>query len=356
MKELFIKYINRECSEEEIQQIVSYFQHSDDFSEVPTIEAISQLLEDFPDMDEDSVSLIRSNILKIARDEKAVKIKRRRITFMFYAAAVFVGVVAMTYVFKESLFNPNSMKESVVESSQTIPGTDKATLTLEDGSQIALEKNKNFKTQNAVSNGETIVYTNSDKNKTAIVYNTLTIPRGGQFYVELSDGTKVWLNSASQLKYPVTFGDDKPRSVELLYGEAYFEVSPSSKHNGQGFSVFTASQEVKVLGTEFNIKAYSDEDYVYTTLVNGSIALNVENQTRELLPKQQSIHSSKYNVLKVVEADVYSEISWKNGLFSFKSKSLKEIMTVLSRWYDIDVIFEIKEPEKLCSTGYLRRI
>lgn len=71
-----------------------------------------------------------------------------------------------------------------------------------------------------------IVYTNSDKNKTAIDYNTLTIPRGGQFYVELSDGTKVWLNSASQLKYPVTFGDDKPRSVELLYGEAYFEVSP----------------------------------------------------------------------------------------------------------------------------------
>lgn len=95
---------------------------------------------------------------------------------------------------------------------------------------------------------------------------------------------------------------------------------------------------------------------MYTTLVNGSIALNVENQTRELLPKQQSIHSSKYNVLKVVEADVYSEISWKNGLFSFKSKSLKGIMTVLSRWYDIDVIFEIKEPEKLCSTGYLRRI
>lgn len=83
--------------------------------------------------------------------------------------------------------------------------------------------------------------------------------------------------------------------------------------------------------------------------------MNVENQTRELLPKQQSIHSSKYNVLKVVEADVYSEISWKNGLFSFKSKSLKEIMTVLSRWYDIDVIFEIKEPEKIMFNGVLKK-
>ena len=162
------------------------------------------------------------------------------------------------------------------------------------------------------------------------------------FFVQLSDGTKVWLNSDSQLKYPINFISGETRQVELVYGEAYFDVSPRIEHKGADFKVYQNKQEIQVLGTEFNIKAYKDETNIYTTLVEGKVAVSFEEYTQDLVPNQQSIVNLNNSKLIVATVNIYNEISWKEGIFSFEEKSLKEIMKVLSRWYDMDVVFKNK--------------
>jgi transmembrane sensor len=262
------------------------------------------------------------------------------------AAAILVIALASTYVLRDSIFK--NIKENpapIIVNNKIQNGTDKATLTLEDGSTVILEKGATYQAKNAKSNGEQIIYDQADNAADKIAYNYLTIPRGGEFFVQLSDGTKVWLNSESQLKYPVAFIAGKTRQVELMYGEAYFEVSPSTAHNGATFKVFNKAQEIEVLGTEFNIKAYKDENNIYTTLVEGKVAVKYESKTQNLVPNQQSNYNLKNNTLSIAVVDTFNETSWKKGVFSFDGKSLKEIMTVLSRWYDVEVEFQNKAIE-----------
>lgn len=149
----------------------------------------------------------------------------------------------------------------------------------------------------------------------------------------------MWLNSESQLKYPVAFVDGETRQVELLYGEAYFEVSPSTAHKGSRFKVKTRMQNVEVIGTEFNIKAYKEEANIYTTLVNGKVQIGNATAKNILAPNQQSKLSINNDRIEIYEVDVYNEVSWRKGLFVFKGMSLKEISKVLSRWYDVDIEF-----------------
>lgn len=285
----------------------------------------------------------------------------RKMNWRYAAAAVVTGVLISGYFFKDK-FSINHEPESTIESNVVDThikiGTDKATLTLEDGSEVVLNKGTSYHSQNAESNGEALVYRDKDEKPNEIAYNYLTIPRGGQFFVELSDGTKVWLNSDSRIKYPVQFIKGETRIVELIYGEAYFDVSSTSNtnHNGAKFKVITNTQEIEVLGTEFNVKAYLDEDLIYTTLVEGSIALNGFHDRTFLKPKEQAMLNKKSNSLTVSsQVDVNSEVAWKRGLFSFRDKSLKEIMKVLSRWYDVDVVFEDKELEKIQFKGVLSK-
>ncbi|MGE8342566.1 MAG: FecR family protein [Flavobacterium sp.] len=234
--------------------------------------------------------------------------------------------------------NPLKIETPQMAHKEILIGSDKATLTLEDGSVIALEKGKSYTKGNASSNGEKLVY-NSNGKSAAIANNLLTIPRGGQFFVQLADSTKVWLNSESQLKYPVAFVDGETRQVELVYGEAYFEVSPSTKHKGSRFKVKTENQNVEVIGTEFNIKAYRDESAIYTTLVKGVVAVSNTSKKQILTPNQQSKITEYNGNINVSEVDVYNEISWRKGLFVFKGMPLKDIARVLSRWYDVDIVF-----------------
>ncbi|MBE8726858.1 FecR family protein [Flavobacterium hungaricum] len=235
--------------------------------------------------------------------------------------------------------NPLKIETPAVAHKEILIGSDKATLTLEDGSVIALEKGKSYTKGNVSSNGEQLIYNAKDKKTAAIANNLLTIPRGGQFFVQLADSTKVWLNSESQLKYPVVFVDGETRQVELLYGEAYFEVSPSTKHSGSRFKVKTQSQNVEVIGTEFNIKAYKDETTIYTTLVKGVVAVSNQSKKQILSPNEQSRITDYNGNIAVSDVDVYNEISWRKGLFVFKGKPLKDIARVLSRWYDVDIVF-----------------
>lgn len=289
------------------------------------------------------------------RKEKPVFKLFKKSWYKFAAAAILVGVLATTYFFQDSIFNTSiETKPTIVNTNTLEPGTDKATLTLANGEQIPLEKGASYQTSNANSNGEQIVY-RSDAQSKELAYNYLTIPRGGQFHIVLSDGTEVWLNSDSQLKYPVNFIEGKTRTVELVYGEAYFDVSPSTLHKGSNFKVFNQSQEIEVLGTEFNIKAYKDETNVYTTLVEGSVAVAFDGGKENLIPSQQSNLDILNSTVVVAKVDVYNEILWKDGVFTFEAMTLKDITKVLSRWYDTDFVFEDIAIEQNKFNGSLNR-
>ncbi|WKB81823.1 DUF4974 domain-containing protein [Cellulophaga lytica] len=229
----------------------------------------------------------------------------------------------------------------------------KPTLTLDDGSTIVLTAGKNYTDSNVTSNGTEIIYKkDSEKGGAATAYNILTIPRGGQFFLTLSDKTKVWLNSESKLKFPKSFSDkESERVVELLYGEAYFDVSSSELHNGKEFRVISKGQNIQVLGTEFNIKAYANQEYIATTLIEGKVQLHYGDLEKSLNPNQKSVLNLKSTSIQISEVDVFDEISWKNGLFSFKDLPLEEIMETLARWYDIEVFFANPELTKVKFTG-----
>jgi len=347
IKQLLLKFVNNDCSQREVDLVVRYFQAAKQTEDFPTIEEVLELFQELPKVSEKASDKIIRNILKDSKPKYYI---------WRYAAAILVVALASTYFLRDTLFNNQTENTApVIVNNQIEKGIDKATLTLETGEQITLVKGASIQTQNATSNGEQIIYeANNAADK--IAYNYLTIPRGGQFQLTLSDGTKVWLNSESQLKYPVSFTDGKSRQVELVYGEAYFEVSPSTEHKGSDFKVFNNQQEVQVLGTEFNIKAYKDENQVYTTLAEGSVAINYAGKTQRLSPGKQSILNSNTNTLTVGNVNVKIETAWKEGNFNFiEGKSLKEIMKVLSRWYDFEVVFENKSLEDVRFKGILSK-
>ena len=289
-----------------------------------------------------------------AESFKSKRVIRRK----WYAVSVAASIALLVAI---TIFSNKNVEILVVEEPFVIkdiitPGTDKATLTLGDGSVVVLEKGKDYKTKDVTSNGDQIIYKTKNRSSVELVYNYLTIPRGGEYSIKLQDGTQVWLNSESQLKYPVSFTEGETRQVELVYGEAYFDVSPSTAHKGAKFVVINNAQVVEVLGTEFNIKAYKDESNIYTTLVEGKVTVSTMNKTKILAPNEQLIlNLSSNNIMVSSSVDVYRVISWKNGVFSFRNKPLKDIMKVLSRWYDIKVDFNNEALEMLTFNGSLNK-
>lgn len=220
---------------------------------------------------------------------------------------------------------------------QIKPGGDKATLTLADGSQIELDKN--MSDQVVSQQGIGVKNTKSGwleyfgKSKVSGI-NTLTIPRGGQYKVVLSDGTRVWVNSQTTLQYPTAF-TGKTRKLKLT-GEAFFEVTHDQNHP---FIVELNGVNVTVLGTSFNIKAYPDEKTINTTVVTGLVGVNNPVQSSLVKPGQQAVYQKGYP-LSVSSVDVDETMAWKNGLFKFNGLKISAIMQEISRWYDVD--FEIR--------------
>jgi len=303
--------------------------------------------------------LTQADQIKNETDWKKVKSKidiPHKVYFWRYAAAaMIVALLTTTYFFKYTGNNVTDKLPVTSGINNLEPGSSKATLQLEDGSVIVLEKGKTYKNQNTNSNGEELIFNSSKISKKEIVYNYLTIPKGGQFYIKLSDGSQVWLNSESKLKIPVNFMDGETREVVLVYGEAYFDVSPSEKHKGSKFIVRNQSQQIEVLGTEFNVKAYKNEKQIYTTLIEGKVAIDNGVSKQNLAPNEQAVLDLDSNSIKVAEVDVASEVSWRQGVFSFRDKPLRDIIKVISRWYDIDIIIENKELENVKFKGVFRK-
>ncbi len=274
--------------------------------------------------------------------------------FKYGIAAVLILLLCIPFIISPNQENVTK----TIKQEYITPGTDKATLTLENNKEISLVKGQKYNTTYASSDGEHLSYnTNSKASATnKITYNYLTIPKGGQFFVQLSDGSKVWLNSDSKLKYPVSFIKGIPREVELLYGEAYFEVAKSySADLSKTFTVKTKQQKVEVLGTAFNINAYNDQDFTLTTLVEGKVNVTKGASKRLLTPGQQSKTTSSSSNFIIKEVDISSVIAWKNGFFSFENESLESMLKTLARWYSITVIYDDPSKKELILSGVLKR-
>jgi ferric-dicitrate binding protein FerR (iron transport regulator) len=278
--------------------------------------------------------------------------KRKKNQRKYVAAASVLFFVALSIIFNNDTIETSDV---LVISDAIKTGTDKALLTLEDGSTVTLQKGRKYQTHNLTSNGKALVYSSKNSSEDKIAYNYLTTPRGGQFQVTLEDGTRLWLNSDSKIKYPKQFTKGSPREIELVYGEAYFEVSPSSGHNGSSFKVISNQHEVEVLGTEFNLRAYKDEPNIYTTLIEGKVVVRNGVTFETLKPNEQTAVNVQNSTISMAIVDVYNVISWRNGIFSFKEKPLDEIMKTLSRWYDIDIIFKNPIVEKMKFNGVLSK-
>jgi ferric-dicitrate binding protein FerR (iron transport regulator) len=231
------------------------------------------------------------------------------------------------------------------------PGGSKAILTLADGSEVVLEdasngditKQKNV-TISKTKNGQLVYRVGGDaqpaENKIP-AFNTIKTPVGGQYRVVLSDGTKVWLNSGSSIKFPVTFIGNE-RSVEIE-GEAYFEVARDKK---RPFKVLSDNQVVEVLGTHFNVNAYRDEPNIKTTLAEGSVKVSSDGISNTIIPGQQIRLSRKSHAMNIVAVDTDAATSWKDGLFVFNDEGIHSIMRKISRWYGVDVVFQNDINEK----------
>jgi len=239
-----------------------------------------------------------------------------------------------------------------------LPGGNKAVLTLANGSKIVLDSAQNGElllqggaTVNKTGNGQLAYQPASGKPEAEVVYNTLSTPKSGQFKLILSDGTQVWLNAASSIKYFTSFSGG-PRKVELT-GEAYFEVAKKGKT--APFVVTVNGTQIAVLGTHFNVMAYEDEPTMKNTLLEGSVMLSIASNKQVLKPGQQAqvpfrrssdVLGGNENIaasgkIKVVDIpETAAVIAWKEGNFIFEGEPVQSIMRKLSRWYDLEVSYE----------------
>lgn len=271
-----------------------------------------------------------------------------RVSRIGVAAAVVLSVVGSFYFFK----GEGDGKRDIVSSIAMISAR-RPTLKLNDGSVMLLDSVATGFEEEGVTvsrtGGSTLAYLAGDTlGSGTLAYNTLNVPKGAEFDLVLADGTQVWLNAESKLKYPVAFGS-KERVVELE-GEGFFKVS---KDASRPFRVKTKSQVVEVLGTEFNVDAYLDGGYVYTTLVEGKVRVDAEGKSLELQPGMQSVVGGKEMYSRKVNTrDV---ASWKNGMFVLEDKSLEEIMSKLARWYDFNIFYQNQAVKKITFKGKIPR-
>ncbi|MBJ6368388.1 FecR family protein [Snuella sedimenti] len=289
--------------------------------------------------------IVYKRIVKQIEDKKHKKaVRLKRLNILKYAAVFIIFLTAGTWVYNRS-FNETIITENAIKNIK--PGYEKATLVLSDGTTIDLEEHKN----ELIASSNTAEIQNTDKGLVynivgkkvpinnipqALKYNTLRVPVGGMYQVTLPDGTKAWLNSATSLKYPERF-DGEQRIVELE-GEAYFEVTKSLKE----FIVKTNTADITVLGTQFNVSAYANDSYFSSTLVEGMVRLSSESSSNSVIlsPNQRAILNHNDTTFNISQVDTEIYTAWKEGKFYFERERLDNILTRVSRWYNIDVVFE----------------
>lgn len=343
---LIEKFLEGTATPNEKKELNSWYHSFDDsFAEVFSADKTTEIQIE---------ARLKERLMQSIKKEQHIKniypIKHRRLYMA--AAAVIALLLSASYLIYTLLAPKADRNITTVNTEQSIttilPGKNTALLTLANGSTIILdsmpngtiasEKNATIK---KLADGSVIYLYNEQKTKetSPLSFNTISTPGGGQYAVTLSDGSKVWLNAASSIRFPPLFTESQ-RKV-LITGEVYFEVA----HNpAKPFLVKAGNTEVEVLGTHFNINAYEDEAALKTTLIDGSIKVNANSHNTlppvVLLPGQQAQINSygKINIVKNIDLDEIT--AWKNGRFQFNSTDLKTVMRQIARWYNVDVVYK----------------
>ncbi|WP_184545383.1 FecR family protein [Mucilaginibacter sp. FT3.2] len=330
---LFEKYLSGKASPQEIEALLAY---RDDFDLIEG-EPGNDYAQ-FADKEERILNKLESNILT----QKAPA-NIRRILLMAASVILLIAVGAI-FLLKSESANPLLSKSKPAINNDIKPAAHNALLTLANGKKVILNNlmvgtvlrhgNINVKKE---ANGLLKINASAKlpDRDTNPEYNTISTPVGGHYEVVLPDGSKVWLNAASSLKFPSAFTGNE-RKVELT-GEAYFEVA---KNKQLPFKVKFDNQLVEVLGTHFNIKAYHNEAASTTTLLEGSVSISKDNIKKILIPGEQAVSASGQNSIMVSAADEVAAVAWTNNVFFFRNENIRAIMRELSRWYDIDVVYQ----------------
>jgi len=325
-EELLNKYANGNCTEEELSILHTWY--------------LAQSF-DAPAISAEEVEMAKQKVwnslpIHEANTSKTVKLFPSKLIKRIAVAAVAILSLSLGYYFIQK--SQRNLDKPLAKHEQILPGGNKAVLTLADGTTLDLNLAQNGLLSH--SNGTNIVkaadgkivYNNNTSETKSVAWNTLSIPAGGYYNVILSDGTVVWLNAKSSLKYPTEF-TGKERIVELN-GEGYFEVA---HRNSQPFKVITEHQTVEVLGTHFNINAYHDEQSTTTTLLEGRVKVSASGTQKTLSPNQQA--KLKDGSMSITQCNAENTIDWVNNDFIFDNEDLSSIMRKISRWYNVEISY-----------------
>lgn len=330
---LYQKYISGECTKEECRKLETY---KDSFE-------LSEQAWDETSMGnaENSRQMISENLTRsIKRSENR---KALRLTTWYAAASIIVllgSLFIYSRIYKENPVTAQA-KKLPVDADDILPGENKAILILDDGSRINLNDaasgliaHESNTTIEKLPNGQLHYVAGVPEKGAEIKFNTVATPRGGQFQITLPDGSRVWLNAGSSLRFPTLFTGAE-RKVELN-GEAYFEIA---KNTAMPFKVQSNNSEIRVLGTHFNVMAYDDEKQMSTTLLEGSVQILKGANKILIKPGQSAILNKATEKITIASADPDQAVAWKNGNFVFVDESIESIMRKVSRWYDVEVSY-----------------
>lgn len=310
------------------EELNSILRDNFDSVEIPSVS--SEVTEKF-------IEELKGKMNASSKTEKTAVIKLFNWKKIAVAASILIAVGIGTFV----VFQKGDEAPVVAVSKKVndkAPGKTGAILTLADGSKIVLDSLGNGLVAN--QNNTTVSKKNGalvykSGNNSELVYNTMTTPKARQYNLELSDGTKVWLNASSSLTFPTSFASNERKVI--LTGEAYFEVAKDKK---RPFRVSVNEMQVNVLGTHFNINAYDDEATINTTLLEGSVLLSEKSQKVLLKPGQQAQKQKKGTIVVNNKVNIDKVMGWKTGVFYFENADLQTVLREISRWYDVDVVFE----------------
>lgn len=361
------KYFSNDCTEEEKYELMKWANSASE-SELEVILHSSwkkheSTLEMPEEMSQRILSSIFSQEQEVTEEENFEEEVKPIFGKISYSIAASVALIISLGLFAWFQYNTvdKRIENRIVqvkefEKNDILPGSDKAILTFDDGSEVILDNSKNgtLSKQGETSilkpeNGQ-LVYESKQSAITQPRYNTITTPKGGQYQVVLSDGTKVWLNAASSLRFPLVFSGNE-RKVEMT-GEIYFEVAKNAK---KPFKVISDGQVIEVLGTHFNVMAYPNEKATKTTLLEGSVKVSKNERSTILQPGQQAKVGFNNGIFRTInDVSLEEELAWKNGYFQFNNASLELIMRQIERWYDVDIQYIGKIPDEHF-TGKLQR-
>jgi transmembrane sensor len=355
--DLLFKYLRNELTEREHFELNNWRQESDTnemkFKELTDLENIREIMKDYYSYKDKAWK----KLLVKAPELGNGTVKKSPYWKELTAAALIAAILGVSlYILLNRRGKQHVSNQQISKIQDVPPGTNKAVLTLSNGSRMLLGTDKNDSIVQQLGNNienldsKSLAYSRSKGGGQKVVFNTLETPRGGQFQLFLPDGTKVWLNAASYIKFPVSF-TGKDRQVEMS-GEVYFEVA---KNPRIPFSVKVQNAVIEVIGTHFNIMAYTDETILVATLLEGSVRVTNGVNTVRIKPGEQARinnHAVEIDIVRDIDGD--DIVAWKNGRTFFKDADIKSIMRMISRWYDVDVSYQGDIPIRSITGGISR--